>query len=148
PAFATPDAVLATARPVGRTGGRHAAAPPAAPLWRRLGFAAAIIVLVAAIPVLGVKGYRLVTNSTDGRFVNSSKSPGDPGYEELVTSTPTALVMQKDADGAPVNLALVSLSGNTGGHVIFIPLETAVRKPAFGVDRIARAYGVLEDRPA
>lgn len=117
--------------------------------WRRLGFAAVVLALVAVIPVLTVEGYRLVTNSTDGRFGTAIRSSSDPGYQEPVTPTPTALVMQTDASGAPVALAFLALSSaDGGGSVILVPLETAVRSPAYGVDRIGRAYDVLKARPA
>lgn len=116
--------------------------------WRRLGFAAVVLALVAVIPVLTVEGYRLVTNSTDGRFGTAIRSSSDPGYQEPVTPTPTALVMQTDASGAPVALAFLALSSaDGGGSVILVPLETAVRSPAYGVDRIGRAYDVLKARP-
>lgn len=127
---------------------RTRAARPVA-WWRRVGFAAVVLALVTAIPVLGKVGYGLVTQSTDGRFSTSVKSPSDPGYEELVDSTPTELVIQTDAQGVPVAATLLSLSGvSGGGSVIFVPLETAVRKPAYGVDRLSRAYEVLKARPA
>lgn len=119
------------------------------PWWRRIGFAAAVLVLVAAIPALGLEGYRLVTNSTDGRFGTAVRSPQDPGYQEPVTPTPTALVMQTNAEGAPVALAVIALSSSSGGgSVILVPLDTAVRTPAYGIDRIGRAYDVLKERPA
>lgn len=130
------------ARPVPSTG-------PDTRWWRRLGFAAVVLALVAVIPVLSVEGYRLVTNSTDGRFGTAIRSSSDPGYQEPVTPTPTALVMQTDASGAPVALAFLALSSaDGGGSVILVPLETAVRSPAYGVDRIGRAYDVLKARPA
>jgi hypothetical protein len=125
-------------------------APPGRPpWWRRVGFALVVLGLVAAIPVLGLVGYRVVTNSTDGKLRSNVTSPDDPGYQELVTPTPTALIMQEDAEGVPVALTVLSLSSPSGGgSVIFVPLNTAVRKPAYGVDRISRAYDVMaDDRP-
>ena len=143
-AVADGDAVVAAPRkPPPKT-----PATAALPWWRRLGFAASVVLLVGAIPVLGKAGYDLVTQSTDGKFSTSVKSELDPGYEDLVDSTPTQLVIQSDANGAPVAVTFLSLSGESGGgSVIFIPLETAVRRPAFGVDRLSRAFSVLEARP-
>ena len=129
-------------------GHRHIAPPPHPPLWRRVGFAMVLILLVVSIPVLGRTGYRLVTSSTDGRTAASGAGPNDPGYEEQVTSTPTALVVQKDAAGLPVGLTFLSLSnGSSGGSVVFVPLDTAVVKPGFGVDRLRTSYGVVADDP-
>lgn len=133
-----------------RAAARHRAGPrPRPPAWRRAGFAALVIVLLGAIPVLGRIGYQLVSESTDGRFTSSVKSPTDPGYETEVVSTPTMILLQTDADGRPVAATFLALSGlDGGGSVIFVPLETAVRTPAYGVDRISRAFDVLADRPA
>jgi len=117
--------------------------------WRRAGFAAAVVLLVVSIPVMARAGYRIVTNSTDGKLVSSQKSPDEPGFQELVESTPTQLLMQTDADGVPIGVTFLSLSGASGGgSVIFVPLETAVRRPGYGVDRLSGAYEVLSDRPA
>jgi hypothetical protein len=119
---------------------------PAPPWWRRVGFTVALLVLVGAIPVLARAGYEAVTTSTDGRFGGRSVGPTDPGYEELVSSTPTALVVQKDAEGAPVSLTLLSLSGDAGGgSVIFVPLAAEIPTPGFGIERIGGAYGTTDD---
>ncbi len=127
----------------------HRRGPSSAPpMWRRIGFAAAVIVLIGSIPVLGRIGYRLVTESTDGVFISNRKSPTDPGYESEVVSTPTQLVLHQDDEGRPVGATVLSLSGTDGGGaVVFVPLATEVRRPAFGVDRISRAYDVLAERP-
>lgn len=128
---------------------RVAARRPPTPTWRRVGFGALVVLLIAAIPVLGRIGYGLVTESTDGEFSSSMKSPTDPGYETEVVSTPTQIVLHNDADGRPVAATVMSLSGvDGGGAVIFVPLAAEVRgEPAFGVDRLSRAYDVLSVRP-
>ncbi|MBX3285840.1 MAG: hypothetical protein KF703_10900 [Actinobacteria bacterium] len=134
--------------PPPRRGRRHPSPPPRPPWWRRLAFALAVVALVGAIPLLGRTGYRLVTESTDGKLGNSGAGPDDPGYEELVQSTPTALVVQKDAEGLPVALTFLSLSNGTeGGSVIFVPLDTAVTQPGFGVDRLRTSYTAVADDP-
>ena len=77
------------------------------------------------------------------------KSPDDPGYEQEVISTPTQLVLHKDATGRPVAATVLSLSGTDGGGaVIHVPLQAEVRTPGYGVDRIIRAFDVLADEPA
>lgn len=118
------------------------------PWWRRIGFALVLLALVAAIPVLGKKGYDLVGRSRDGTLGPDAPGPNDPGYEELVTSTPTALIIQKDGFGLPVALTFLSLSnGDAGGSVIFVPLDTVVPEPGFGVDRLRTAYSAVADDP-
>src|SRR5699024_8480839 len=129
--------------PVARTGGRRTriSPPPRPPWWRRAGFALALVALVVAIPVLGRAGYRLVRDSTDGDLTDSSRSPEDPGYEELVTSTPTSLVVQKTPEGALSSLTFLSLPrGANGGSVVFVPIDTAIPEPGFGVDRLRSSY--------
>lgn len=134
--------------PTGRRGRRHPSPPPPPPWWRRVAFGLTIVLLVGAIPLLGRTGYRLVTESTDGKDGAAGAGPDDPGYEELVTSTPTALVVQKDAEGLPVALTFLSLSNGTeGGSVIFIPLDTAVTEEGFGVDRLRTSYTAVADDP-
>ncbi len=111
------------------------------PTWfRRVGFAVLLIALVASIPGLGYAGYRLVSQSTDGKQGDAGAAPADPGFEELVISTPTALLIQNDAKGVPVNLTFLSLAGDKGGSVIFLPLDTTIPKPAFGIDRLRTAF--------
>ncbi len=116
--------------------------PPRPPWWRRLAFAAAIVALVASIPGLSYAGYHLVSQSTDGKTGPGAASPSEPGYQELVASTPTALLIQNDATGIPINLTFLSLAGDKGGSVIFIPLDTMVRKKAFGIDRLRSSYAM------
>ncbi|CAN5898189.1 hypothetical protein BH23ACT2_BH23ACT2_26190 [soil metagenome] len=121
----------------------RSAAPP---WWRRVAFIVALVALVAAIPVLALAGYEAITDSTDGRFGGPSAGPSDPGYEELVSSTPTALVVHRDSDGTPISLALLALSDESGGgSVVFVPLDTEISNPGFGIERIGDAYDVTDD---
>ena len=111
-----------------------------------MGFAALIVVLVASIPVLAVVGYRLVTSSTDGTFGKGRAAPSDPGYEELVTSTPTALVVQTDAQGTLVGVTFLALgTGSQGGAVIFMPVDTLTPIQGFGVDRLSNAFAASDN---
>ncbi|MCU1496708.1 MAG: cell envelope-related transcriptional attenuator [Acidimicrobiales bacterium] len=111
-----------------------------------MAFAVVLVALVGTIPVLGRTGYRIITDSTDGRLARGGAEPGEPGYEELVTPSPTALVIHKDATtGMPVNLTFLSLAGDGGGTVIFVPLDTALARPGFGFDRLRTAYSIVVD---
>ena len=123
------------------------AAPPRPPWWRRVAFGITLAVLAAAVPALFVAGYRTVTRSTDGQLNTTSLTREDPGYEELVNSTPTAVLTQLDAEGTPIGHTLLSLSnGGGGGSVVFLPLETELTQPAFGVSTL-RTIVTMSQRP-
>ncbi len=139
-AATAPEPEAPRARPVR---GRAPAPPNPIPRWRRVGFAVVLVSLVAAIPVLARAGYELVTESTDGRAGNSGAGPGDPGYEELVTSTPTALVVETDETGRLLGVTFLALGSESGGGtVVFVPLETIVRPAGFGINSVRSAYEV------
>ena len=128
--------------------GRTVAPHPRPPLWRRLGFAVVVVGLVASIPVLGYKGYRIISNSTSGTFTSTSTNPSDPGYEAQVDPTPTAVVIQYDVAHEPVGVTFLSLSAAAGGGgVVFVPLDTEVASPGYGVNRLRGAYDALKNRP-
>ncbi|HRW39653.1 MAG TPA: LytR C-terminal domain-containing protein, partial [Aquihabitans sp.] len=126
------------------------APPPRPPWWRRIAFAVALVVLIAAIPALGYVGAQLIADSKAGSFTGSSANPSDPGFEAPVDPTPTALVIQKDAEGVPTALTFLSLGGaDGGGSVIFIPLETEVAVPRFGIGNLKLAWEATpRDQPA
>ena len=90
---------------------------------------------MAAIPVLGWVGVKLIRDSKGGTYTATSSDPTQPGYEALVEPTPTALVVQRNADGTPNGLTFIGL-GNTkgGGSVMFVPLDTNVLQPLPNVD--------------
>jgi hypothetical protein len=146
-----PDRLAATATPPGGPGVeapvvRTVRTKP--PMWRRITFSIVLLGLVAAIPVLGYKGYQLISESKDGEYAGTTLSPTDPGYEAQVDPTPTAVAIQYDDEHRPVGLTFLSLSGGEGGgSVIFVPLDTEVSEPSYGVDRLRTAYDVVADRP-
>lgn len=127
---------------------RVPSAAPRPPWWRSAGFVAILVLLVAAIPLLGREGYRIITHSTDGRLVDDVSGRSEPNYEELVESTPTAVLVQTDAEGAPVALTVLALTADKGGTVIFVPLDTKLAKEGFGVDRLRSAFSMRQGAPA
>lgn len=120
--------------------GRAVPARRRPPWWRRVAFALATILLVVAIPVLGREGYRLVVNSTDGKDVTRVSDPAAPGYETIVDSTPTMVMVETAADGSLDSLTFVSLNSEKGGTVMFVPIMTALKTPAFGLGSIEMVY--------
>lgn len=146
------DRLAATAAPPG--GG--AEVPPTSvrpgrskpPMWRRVVFGIVLVGLVASIPVLVYAGYELISESKDGTYAGTTKSPTDPSYEAQVDPTPTAVAIQYDADRNPTGVTFLSLAGDEGGgSVVFVPLDTQVSEPSYGVDRLRTAYDVVSDRP-
>jgi hypothetical protein len=65
--------------------------------------------------------------------------------EQLLPFTSTALVMFTKSDGTPVSTSMFALSNGDagGGSVIFVPLDTTVPTPAYGVDRLRTAYSAV-----
>ncbi len=137
------DLAPSTPRPRSRV-----SAAPRPPWWRSAGFAVILVLLVAAIPLLGREGYRIISRSADGRLVEETGGRNDPNYEELVESTPTAVLVQTDAEGDAVALTVLALTADKGGTVIFVPLDTKLAKQAFGVDRLRLAYSGRKGAPA
>lgn len=118
------------------------------PMWRRITFAVVLLGLIASIPVLGYAGYQLISESKEGDYAGTTLSPTDPGYEAPVEPTPTAVAIQYDDQDLPTGLTFLSTAGGEGGgSVIFVPLDTEVSEPSFGVDRLRTAYDVVADRP-
>lgn len=115
-------------------------APPSAPWYRRMAFAVSLLVLFAAIPVLGREGYRLVAHSRAGRDASVNLKRTDPNYVELVQSTPTAVIAQTDDEGRLLALTVLSLTGDSGGSVLFVPVESKLRKPRYLSSRVSSFF--------
>ena len=133
--------------PAGRS--PRIAPPPPPPMWRRVGFALVVAVLVVAIPSLGYFGYRTLSNSTDGTFgAKTSNDPADPGYVAQVEPTPTAVVIQYDQQHLPVGATFLSLSSTSGGGaVLFVPLDIQVLVPGLGPGPLKAAYVAAAGKP-
>ena len=124
---------------------RHRSKPP---MWRRIAFAVVLVGLIAAIPVLAFAGSKLISDSKSGSFSGPSLAPTDPGYEAPVEPTPTAVAIQYNDERVPTGVTFMSLAGGEGGgSVIFVPLDTEVSEPSYGVDRLRTAYSLVADRP-
>jgi hypothetical protein len=125
-----------------------ASPPPAAPeqttrtrRWDPRLLYGAMAVLILAIPILSVVGAKTVLNSRAGKVAERNLDPRAPGYLAIVEPTPTALVIQHDATGQPVSLTVLALgTGDAGGSVLFVPLDTKLFTPALFVDRVRTAF--------
>ena len=89
----------------------------------------AMIVLTAAIPVLGYVGFHKVFTTTKGRKVDVQNDPTKPNFEANVAPTPVLLFGQLDQTNL-VSLTLIALGGGgSGGAAVFVPVDTVVPVP-------------------
>ena len=82
---------------------------------RRVGFASAMVVLVAAIPVLATLGYRTLRDTTTGRRIDAQNDPSKPRYEANVLPTPVSLLVEMGADNTLQGLTMVALGRQRHG---------------------------------
>jgi hypothetical protein len=104
--------------------------PRASSSWFwRIGFPAAMVVLVVLIPILVLVGRDVVLHSSEGARDEQVTDPAAPGYRALTDPTPTLLVLETGSDGSLQGATVLSLASDTTGGVLFIPAATA---PAAG----------------
>ncbi|MFM8860842.1 MAG: LytR C-terminal domain-containing protein [Acidimicrobiia bacterium] len=123
-------------------------------LWR-YGYPAVVAaVLVVGLPLLVFVGLRVILDSTDGQLVRRITDPTAPGYEAVVSRTPTALVAIVGADNTLSGVALLSLTSESSGGVITMPstlaypslfgqLPVSFAWEGGGVDGVAEAVGTV-----
>lgn len=94
-------------------------------LWRPT-FVLVEVLLLLAIPILAVKGFSAVLDTTEGRAVDPELDPDDPGYEAFLDPTPIQLVLGLDDAGQLSWIDVLSLggAGAQGGAVMFVPTAT------------------------
>ena len=110
-------------------------------MWRRVTFSIILLGLIASIPVLGYAGYNLISESKEATTRGPPCRLRIPGLEAPVDPTPTAVAIQYDDQHVPTGVTFLSLAGGEGGgSVVFVPLDTEVTEPSFGVDRLRTAY--------
>jgi len=100
--------------------------------WWRIGYPLVIgLVLLIGVPLLVFTGLRVILDSTDGQLVRRVTDPAAPGYEAVVTKTPTALVAIVGPDNTLSGAALLALTSDNSGGVLTIPATLAFSS-AFG----------------
>lgn len=110
---------------------------------RALGFALALLLLVAAVPALGWVGQQRLLDSRAGQVVENGGGPTDPGYRALVVPTPTAMVMHLDDSDDVASVTVLALgAGQAGGTVLQVPLQTEMRNVRYYFDRL---QGIADD---
>ena len=105
--------------------------------WRTAAIAFVMLLIAAAIPVLGAAAGKTIVDSREGRLVEREGRAADI-YLPL---TPAQLLVSLDAAGAPESIAVASLSpGGRGGFVILMPTLLRVNVPGVGEGPLASAY--------
>lgn len=120
--------------------------PPQAPArpargWRSVVAGMVLVGLFVAGLALTYSGARVVRSSTQGEVLRPVNDPQAPGYEALVDSTPTMVVMH-DRDGVVDAITVLTLPSPDagGGGVVLVPTRTVAEVPIFGLAPISSAY--------
>lgn len=125
--------------------------------WWRFGYPAVIgLVVVLVIPALVWSGLRVILDSSDGRLVKRVTDPTAPGYEAVITKTPTAVVAMVGPDSTLSGIAVLALTSDTSGGVLLLPPTIAYPTAygaipashawtADGIDGVATAAGLVLD---
>jgi hypothetical protein len=97
-------------------------------------YAALLSVAVIAVPILSYVGVRTLLDSRDGEVIDPILDPALPGYQALVSPSPTLAVLHTSDDGSLVGVAVLALSGEDvdGGSVLLVPPATIAAVPEFG----------------
>ena len=118
----------------------------ARPVGAGIAFGSVVAVLVllglfATGAGLVYAGARILRSSTEGEVLLQETDPAAPGYEALVSPTPTLLVIH-DVDGLVVDLTVLTLPDPSagGGGVVLVPTRTVSDLPLFGYAPIETAY--------
>lgn len=88
----------------------------------------------ASVPVLGYLGVRTLLDSRDGEVINPIEDPSQPGYQALVSPSPTLVVAHTAPSGTLVGVAVLALAGDdgSGGSVLLVPPPTVIDIPDIG----------------
>jgi hypothetical protein len=109
---------------------------------RRLVFGGALVVLLALIPVLAWLGARAALDEGSRRGTTGPTDASAPGYQALVTPTPTLLLLGEGAEGslATVTLLAAGGEGGRGGGVLFVPTRLLVEPNGDSSQPLSEVY--------
>jgi len=107
---------------------------------RRIVFVVALLGLFGLIPVLAVLGLQAALD-TQSNTATTEADPNAPGYQALVTPTPTTLALEIAPDGSLAGATLVASSGDAaGGSVLFVPGRLLIDAAATGSQTLADVH--------
>ncbi len=98
--------------------------------WRFFLYAPVLLVLVVAVPLLAWKGFSILRTEDTGEIIGGVEDPDAPGFQALVTPTPTTLLADIAADGSLAGVTLITLPAQEGGgNIVFLPVGTVLDVP-------------------
>ncbi len=98
--------------------------------WRFFLYAPVLLVLVVLGPMLAWKGFSILRNEDTGEIIGGVEDPNAPGFQALVTPTPTTLLADIAPDGSLAGVTLITLpSQEGGGNIVFFPVGTLLDVP-------------------
>lgn len=102
-------------------------------LWSRWlkAFITAELILVLAIPFLGIAGYHTLLDSQAGRFVEPP-TEHDPGWRALIEPTEITAMVETDADQTTGVTLMVGATELRGGSLILVPGTIVIEGKALG----------------
>jgi hypothetical protein len=97
-------------------------------------YGALLALATVSVPVLSVVGVRTLLDSRDGEVIDPVLDPTAPGYQALVSPSPTMVAIHTDPDGVLVGVVVLALAGDDvpGGSTLLIPPATLASVPTFG----------------
>jgi hypothetical protein len=105
--------------------------------WRTAAIWMVMLLVAAAIPVLGAAAARTIVDSREGRLVEREGRAADI----FLPPTPAQLLVSLDVSGAPQSIAVASLNpGGRGGFLILMPTLLRVDVPGVGDAPLGSAF--------
>lgn len=93
--------------------------------WRGILFVAILVPAALAVPFLAYTGATILRDEDTGRVVDVTGDVDAPGFEALVTPTPTQLVVMLGPDGRVAGVQVLALTDPSGGgSVVSAPVAT------------------------
>lgn len=98
--------------------------------WRFWLFAPVLAVLIVAGPLLAWKGFSILRTEDTGQVIGAVTDPAAPGFQALVTPTPTALLLDLGPRGVLTGVTLLTRpTQDGGGNVVLFPMGTVLEVP-------------------
>jgi len=98
--------------------------------WRFFLYAPVLLALVLLAPMLAWKGFSILRNEDTGEIIGGIDDPTAPGFQALVTPTPTTVLADIAPDGSLAGVTLITLpSQDGGGNIVFFPVGTILEVP-------------------